>query len=76
MTNYVTKALNKFQQPTPRRDQHEHHQWNRPNYSPTKKPETLLDNSPSTAEERNTRIQQIVVNLLYYAHAVDCTIMP
>ena len=36
MPNYVTKALHKFQHPTPKRAQYAPHQWTRPNYGVTK----------------------------------------
>ena len=35
--NYVTKALHKFQHPTPRRAQYAPHQWTQTNYVATKK---------------------------------------
>ena len=36
MSNYVTKALHKFQHSTPKRAQYAPHQWTRPNYGATK----------------------------------------
>ena len=77
MPNYVTKALHKFQHPTPKRAQ----------YTPPingraiimvqqKKLETPLDTSPPILEEQKRRIQKIVGTFLYYARAVYCTILP
>ena len=71
MPNYVTKELQKFQYPTPRRAQFAPHQWTRPNYGDTKQLETPLDTSPPIPEEQNLRNQQILGTLLYYAHGVD-----
>ena len=75
MPNYVTKELQKFQYPTPRRAQFAPHQWTRPNYGDTKQLETPLDTSPPIPEEQNLRNQQILGTLLYYAHGVDWTIL-
>ena len=76
MTNYVIKALHKFQHPTPKRAQYAPHQWTRPNYGATKQLATPLDTSPSTPEEQKRRIQQIVGTFLYYAQPLDCTMLP
>ena len=76
MTNYVTKALHKFQHPTPKRAQYVPHQWTRPNYSATKQLTAPLDTSPPIPEERKRRIQQIIGTFLYYARALDCTMLP
>ena len=74
--NYVTKALHKFQNPTPKRAQYAPHQWTRPNYGSTKQLATSLDTSPPIPEERNCRIQQIIGTFLYYARAVYFTVLP
>ena len=70
------KAIHKFQHPTPKRAQYAPHQWTRPKYGATKKLATPLDTSPPIPEERKRRIQQIIGSFLYYAHAVDCTMLP
>ena len=76
MSNYVTKALHKFQHPTPKRAQYAPHQWTRPNYGATKQLATPLDTSPPIPEERKRSIQQIIGTFLYYSCAVYCTILP
>ena len=76
MPKYVTKALHKFQHSTPKRAQYAPHQWTHPNYGATKQLATPLDTSPPIPEERKRRIQQIVETFLYYARAVDCTMLP
>ena len=76
MPNYVNKALQNFQHLTPKRAQYAPHQWTRPNYGATKQLATPLDTSLPIPEERKRRIQQIIGNFLYYAHAVDCTMLP
>ena len=75
MPNYVTKALHKFQHPTPKRAQYAPHQWMQPNYVATKQLTTPLDTSMSILEEQNRRIQQIVVMFLYYDRAVNYNMM-
>ena len=54
--NYVTKALQKFQYPTPKRAQYVPHQWTRPNYGATKQLATPLDTSQPILEEQKLRI--------------------
>ena len=76
MPNYVTKALHKFQHPTPKRAQYATHHWTRPNYGATKQFATNLDTSPPIPEERKCRIQQIIGTFLYYARTVDCPMLP
>ena len=76
MQNYVTKALNKFQHPTPKRAQYAPYQWTCPNYGATKKLPTPLDTSPPIPEERKRSIQKIIGTFLYYDRAVDCTMLP
>ena len=71
MSKYVTKALHKFQNPTPNHAQYEPHQCMRPTYGATKQLATPLDNSPPILEEQKRRIKRIIVTLLYYARAVD-----
>ena len=76
MPNYETKALHKFQHPTSKPAQYAPHQWMRPNYGATKQLANPLDNSPPIPEELKRRIQQIIGTFLYYARAVECTILP
>ena len=76
MPNYVTKALHKFQHTTPKRTQYAPHQWTRPNYGATKQLPTPFDTSPPIPDEQKRRIQHIIETFLYYARAVDCTMLP
>ena len=76
MSNYVTKALQKLQHPTPRRDQCSPHQWTHPNYGATKQLSNPLNNSLPIPEELKLRIQQIVGTFLYYDCAVEFTMIP
>ena len=76
MPNYVTKVLHHFQHPTPKCSQYAPHQWTRSNYGATKKITTPLGTPPPIPEEKNCRIQQNIGTFLYYARAVDCTMLP
>ena len=76
MPNYVTKELHTFQHPTQKRTQYAPHQWTRQNYGAIKQLTTSLDTSLPIPEERKLRIQQIIETFLYYAFAVDCTMLP
>ena len=74
--NYVTKALHKFQHPTPKRAQYAPDQWMHPNYCATKQLATPLDTSPPIPEGKKRTRKQIIGSLLYYAHTMDCTMLP
>ena len=76
MPNYVTKALHKFQYFAPKRAQYAPHQWTRPKCRATKQLATPLDTSLPIPEERKRSIQKIIGTFLYYARAVDCTMLP
>ena len=60
MPKYVTKALHKFQHPTPKRAQYAPHQRKRPNYGATEQLKTSLDTSPPIPEGKKRRIQKII----------------
>ena len=76
MTNYLTKEIQKFQQPTPKRFQYAPHKWTCLNFAAIKLLATPLDNSPPIPEERKRRIQKVVGTFLYYYQAVYCTMLP
>ena len=76
MPNYVTKALHKFQHPTPKRAQYAPHQWTHTNYGSTKQLANPLDTSPPIPEVLKSRIQKIIGTFLYYARPVECTMLP
>ena len=76
MPGYVKETLHKFQHPTLSRPQHSPYQRNPPNYGSTspnlapKAPE-----SPKKAPPEVKTVQQVVVMFLYYARAVDPTML-
>ena len=75
MPNYISSMLNKYQHPPTKHAQHSPHLWNRPTYGApqqlTKAPDTT---NPLELSEVK-RIQKIVGTLLYYARAVDATML-
>jgi hypothetical protein len=75
MPGYVEKALQRFQHPTPSKSQHSPYPWLKPQYGAktqfTPKPDTGTPLSPTQV----TRLQQIIGVFLYYARAVDSTML-
>ena len=66
MPTYVTKALQKFQHPTPKRAQYAPHQWTRPNYGATKKLETPVEEQRSLGGSIISRLDNgAFVGLIY-----------
>ena len=75
MPNYVNNALHKFQHDPPLRSQDAPHTWNKPVYGAAVQYAT--NDSPSSTLESKAvnRVQQIVGTFLYYALAVDSTML-
>jgi hypothetical protein len=75
MPGYVAKALHRFQHSPPKRHQHSPHAWAAPIYGAA----TQLTAPPDLSMPLNaagaTRIQEVVGVLLYYARAVDSTML-
>jgi hypothetical protein len=76
MPGYISKALLKFQHPTPVRKVYAPHNWNKPVYGQKTQLAPPSDDSPKLNSKETTRIQAIVGSLLYYARAVDPTMLP
>jgi Reverse transcriptase (RNA-dependent DNA polymerase). len=74
MPGYIEKVLTKFQHPPPRRKQDAPAPWNQPAYG-QRIQYAVDDTSPAADKAQKTRIQQIVGSLLYYARAVDYTML-
>ncbi len=75
MPGYIQAMLHKYQHVAPRRAQHSPHAWNRPVYGT----HTQLTPPPDTSEPLNaqglTRLQEIIGVFLYYARAIDSTML-
>ena len=76
MPGYVQVALTRFQHALPSRRQASPHAWTRPIFgqrAPQLAPS--LDATPPLLEDTASRIRQIVGVFLYYAVALDCTML-
>ena len=75
MPEYIANVLLRFQHPIPTRKQHSPHSWTTPNYGATQQYATEVDDSSKLPPAGVLRVQQIIGSLLYYALAVDCTLL-
>ena len=74
MPGYIDAALHKFGYAPSKRPQHAPHRYVTPTYGKDQTPEQL-DTSPALDSTEHRRIQQIVGTLLYYARAVDSSLL-
>ena len=74
MPQYVTKALAKFRHVPPKKPQHSPHPWTAPVYG-QKVQFATTDDSPFLDARATQQIQAIAGTFLYYARAVDSTIL-
>ena len=72
----VKEALHNFYHPNPSQHQHSPHQWNPTNYISTA-PQLAhqYPESPKIAPPESNTVQQVVGTFLYYARAVDPTML-
>ena len=75
MPGYIEKALLRFQHPTPTRPQHSPHAWTAPTYGSATQWAIDADESPPLTITKLKTLQQILGTLLYYARAVDNTML-
>jgi hypothetical protein len=75
MPNYVAKALLRFQHPTPKKPEDAPHAWSVPKYSSAPQLSTHEDDSPELTPPDKLRLQEVIGTLLYYARAIDCTML-
>jgi hypothetical protein len=77
MPGYIKAALHKYQHAVPTRPQHAPRMWNPPVYGVKTQYVEDENNSPALSSKDVNRLQQLTGKLLYYARAVDPTlIMP
>ena len=74
MPGYVAEALQRFQHPHPTRPQHQPHKHVVPTYGQKTQYETV-DESAKLDKAGKTYIQQVTGTFLYYARAVDPTML-
>ena len=75
MPNYVAKQLAQYDQPSPKIPQHCPYKPNLINYG--KKSDEIIHkkSSPALSKEEKKYVQQVVGNFLFYARAIDMTIL-
>jgi hypothetical protein len=77
MPGYIKAALHKYQHPAPARPEHAPHTWNTPIYGANMQFVNETTPSPALSDKNVNKLQQLTGTLLYYARAVDPTlIMP
>ena len=75
MPTYIKEALHKFQHPAPSRPQDAPHAWNQPVYGAAVQYADQPNNSPLLPPKSINLVHQIIGTLLYYAIAVDPTML-
>jgi hypothetical protein len=77
MPVYIKVALHKYQHPAPARPEHAPHTWNQSIYGAKTQFVTDETSSPVLSDKDVNKLQQLTGTLVYYARAVDPTlIMP
>jgi hypothetical protein len=77
MPGYIKYTLHKYQHPSPARPEHTPHTWNPPIYGAKTQFVSEITTSPALSDKDVNKLQQLTGTLLYYARAVDPTlIMP
>ena len=75
MPGYIERALVRFQHPTPTRPQHSPHAWTAPHYGAPTQLTDQPDTSNALHADGKLFIQQVLGVLLWYARAVDNTLL-
>jgi hypothetical protein len=72
---HFASALQKFQHTLPKRPEHAPYAWHKPVYDTNPQLPTPADDPPTLPPKEITIIQHIIGTLLYYARAVDPTML-
>jgi hypothetical protein len=75
MPGYIERALQRFQHEPPVRPQNAPHSWQKPEYGATTQFAPELDHTPALDLSDTKKVQEILGTLLYYARAVDPTLL-
>ena len=76
MPGYVQKMLLRFKHEPPSRNQYSPYQPQPRKFGKNTDDTIPEDKSPKLDEKRKKVVQQVIGTCLYYARAVDCTILP
>jgi hypothetical protein len=75
MPGYIKAALHKYQHAAPARPEHAPHTWNPPIYGANTQFVNDETSSPALSDKDVNKLQQLTGTLLYYARAVDPTLI-
>lgn len=75
MPTYIEKALIRFEHPMPKKPQNSPHAWTKPNYGSAQQMTAAPDDGIPLEPAKIKTLQQIIGVLLYYARAVDSTML-
>jgi hypothetical protein len=75
MPGYVAKALERFQHTPPHRPEHSPHAWTKPIYGTHPQLTSPIEDTDLLPPSELTRIQEITGTLLFYARAIDSTML-
>ncbi len=75
MPGYIARALSRFDHPPPPKKEHSPHPWNAPIYG-SRQQFAQHDSTPFVDAKHKLRLQEVLGTLLYYARAVDGTMIP
>ena len=76
MPGYVEKTLKKYKHPAPITPQHSPYPIPPRKYGKESQVPDTPDTSPLVSPDEKKRVQQIVCAILYYARAIDSTVLP
>ena len=76
MPGYIQEALQRFSHPTPSKSQDSPFKWSRPIFGQKIQYAPDEDCTPLLNTKDTKRVQQVVGTLLYYARAIDNTMLP
>jgi hypothetical protein len=75
MPGYIKAALHKYQNAAPARPEHAPHTWNPPIYGAKTQYVENKTTSPALSNKDANKLQQLTGTLIYYARALDPTLM-
>jgi hypothetical protein len=75
MPGYIARALQRFSHPPPTKPQHSQHAWQKPSYGDRIQYAPNSNTSPALDSKETKLVQEILGTLLYYACAVDSTML-
>ncbi len=76
MLDYIPEALKRFKHEKPKRAQHQPYPHVQPTYGAKQQFAVDDDTSPLLSKEDKKYVQEVVGTFLYYARAVDATMLP